>query len=190
MKKYVLIETKSPMIENETTILSIIENYVHIDRVLIENNFMHILFKGSIDSSFEDIAINMMSDIMTDLRIYESHFFDHDQELNNHITFTRKKLSEIPLIKYAYLNDRILLSHFIKNVSYEHREFILRKYIHDTMMIETIKIYLESDQNTVLASKKLFLHRNTLLQRLDKFHVTTGFDLRRFIDAYLIYSIL
>jgi DNA-binding PucR family transcriptional regulator len=57
-------------------------------------------------------------------------------------------------------------------------------------MQESIKIYLESNQNMSLAAKKLYVHRNTLIQRLDKFHQTTGFDVRVFSDAYLIYHLM
>ena len=40
------------------------------------------------------------------------------------------------------------------------------------------------------AAKNLYLHRNTLIQRLEKFYVKTGFDCRRFVEAYIIYTLL
>jgi carbohydrate diacid regulator len=40
------------------------------------------------------------------------------------------------------------------------------------------------------ASKHLYVHRNTLIQRLDKLHQVTGFDVRVFQDAYLIYQLI
>ena len=36
-------------------------------------------------------------------------------------------------------------------------------------MIDTIKVYLDSNLNMVNAAKTLYIHRNTLIQRLDKF---------------------
>ena len=58
------------------------------------------------------------------------------------------------------------------------------------MMIDTIKTYLEADQNMSFASKILYVHRNTLIQRIDKFQQVTGFDVKVFIDAYLIYHLI
>ena len=40
------------------------------------------------------------------------------------------------------------------------------------------------------ASKNLYIHRNTLTQRLDKFLQITGFDARKFMDGLLIYHLL
>ena len=190
MNKYVLIETKTPILEHEDVMVSVIEHYVHIDQIKTETNRLIIHFKGAIDTSFEDIALNMMTDIMTDLRVYESYYFENNEQMKKHIDFMIRTMDQIPFVKYPYLNDHLVLHHLIRHVSQEHRGFILKRFAQDESMLETIQTYLESDQNTVLASKRLFLHRNTLLQRLEKFDMVTGFDVRKFIDAYLIYSLL
>ena len=57
-------------------------------------------------------------------------------------------------------------------------------------MKKTIITFLENNQNISLAAKELFLHRNTLTQRLDKFNRITSFDLKQFKDAYLIYTLI
>ena len=53
-----------------------------------------------------------------------------------------------------------------------------------------INEYLKYDLNVSKAAKKMFLHRNTLIYNLDKLKETSGFDLRCFKDAYIIYSLI
>ena len=52
-------------------------------------------------------------------------------------------------------------------------------------MIKTIDVFLKSGLNITEASKELYIHRNTLIYRLDKIQKYTGYDLRSFNDAMI-----
>jgi hypothetical protein len=190
MKKYMIIETRQPIDQNQSTILSILSEYLEIEKLNILSNALIIYYQGDSMVSLFDIAVNMMTDILTDLRIYESYLFNDDETRELHVSFILKKLAQIPIIKHIYLDDKIILKALFKQIDQEHKEMILKKYINDTTMIETIKVYLESNQNMILAAKNLYVHRNTLIQRIDKFYQVTQFDIRKFLDAYLIYTLI
>ena len=53
----------------------------------------------------------------------------------------------------------------------------------DEEMLETAEEFLENSLNTSETSRKLFLHRNTLIYRLDKIERGTGLNIRKFSDA-------
>lgn len=53
----------------------------------------------------------------------------------------------------------------------------------DKEIASTAEAFLECDLNVSEASRKLFMHRNTLTYRLDKIERTTGLDIRKFADA-------
>lgn len=55
----------------------------------------------------------------------------------------------------------------------------------DDDMIQTIEVFFKSDLNLSDASKGLYVHRNTLIYRLDKIEKYTGYDIRKFNDAVL-----
>jgi len=110
--------------------------------------------------------------------------------MHKHQSFIKSKLLAIPFNKYTYLDDKTILKANLDALNDEIKHFILKKYAHDLIMHETIKVYLESNQNMVTAAKKLYVHRNTLIQRIDKFHQVTGFDLKNFYDAFLIYHFI
>ena len=74
----------------------------------------------------------------------------------------KSKIKSIPFNKYVYLDDKIILKESLNVVDDILIKHILKKYAEDQIMLETIKVYLESNQNTIKASKKLYIHRNTL----------------------------
>jgi carbohydrate diacid regulator len=53
----------------------------------------------------------------------------------------------------------------------------------DEETITTIKKFFENSLNVSETSRQLFIHRNTLVYRLDKIQKNTGLDLRIFEDA-------
>jgi hypothetical protein len=56
----------------------------------------------------------------------------------------------------------------------------------DAETMATLETYFELDCNVSETAKKLYIHRNTLLYRLDKFKQETGLDVRNFSDAVLV----
>ncbi|NBI27674.1 PucR family transcriptional regulator [Chengkuizengella marina] len=71
-------------------------------------------------------------------------------------------------------------SGFIKHV-FKQVDFIL-----DAEMKTTLEQFFNTDCNVSETAKKLFIHRNTLIYRLDKFKHETGLDVRVFNQAVLV----
>jgi sugar diacid utilization regulator len=190
MERYLIIESKKNIKSDEPLMMSVFSEFIRILHAEINDQSIILKYQEETDVSFSDIILNIMSDTLSDLRIYESHVFEQTEDLEKHQQWILKLIQSIPFNKYVYLNDKIILLHLLPNIGSETKSMILRKYHHDMLMIETIKTYLESNQNMISASKRLYVHRNTLIQRLDKFHQVTGFDVRVFQDAYLIYQLI
>lgn len=60
----------------------------------------------------------------------------------------------------------------------------------DLEMLTTLEQFLALDCNVSETAKRLFIHRNTLLYRLDKFKQETGLEVRNFRHAVLVYIAL
>jgi sugar diacid utilization regulator len=56
----------------------------------------------------------------------------------------------------------------------------------DSETMTTLEQFFSLDCNVSETAKKLYIHRNTLLYRLDKFKQETGLDVRTFNDAVLV----
>ena len=53
----------------------------------------------------------------------------------------------------------------------------------DEEILSTINKFFENSLNVSETSRQLYIHRNTLVYRLDKLQKSTGLDLRVFEDA-------
>ncbi|WP_135556234.1 PucR family transcriptional regulator [Paenibacillus cymbidii] len=59
-------------------------------------------------------------------------------------------------------------------------------HVFDAEMLATLEQFFALDCSVSETAKKLYIHRNTLLYRLDKFKQETGLDVRLFSDAVLV----
>lgn len=50
-------------------------------------------------------------------------------------------------------------------------------------LLETFLIYLKSNMNAIITSRKIYIHRNTFKQRLEHFIKLTSLDIRDFYNA-------
>ncbi len=58
-----------------------------------------------------------------------------------------------------------------------------REIFEDEEMTSTAEEFLENNLNVSETSRKIYLHRNTLMYRLDKIEKATGLNIRKFSDA-------
>ncbi len=74
------------------------------------------------------------------------------------------------------------------------RKCINNKYVIKILLSEellsTAKLFLACDLNIAKASKQGFMHRNTLIYRLDVIYKLTGLDLRTFEDSVIMNNII
>lgn len=71
------------------------------------------------------------------------------------------------------------LSGYLSEIADDHFDDIFE----DEEMLETAEAFLESSLNVSETSRRLYMHRNTLLYRLDKIEKATGLNIRLFSDA-------
>ena len=67
---------------------------------------------------------------------------------------------------------------------------ILKEFYDDYQMKEVIKAYLDSNMNISKAANRLYMHRNTVMNKIDKFINNTGYDIKKFKNAFIIYHII
>ena len=86
--------------------------------------------------------------------------------------------------------SRLVLERFLMNIPreeslYYHNLLFNRKTakLFNEEMLQTIEMFFHKDLNLSDTARQLFIHRNTLVYRLDKVQRQTGLDLRHFDDA-------
>ena len=85
---------------------------------------------------------------------------------------------------------KMILEGIIDSVSEEKKENIYQLFNEgfsklDNEMIRTIEVFFRCGLNLSDAAKELYIHRNTLIYRLDKIEKYTAYDIRNFNNAVL-----
>lgn len=182
---FIIIETKELIQNYKNIILDIMSTTVNIN-VFEETPNMLIIQSEFTEVIDKDVFLGLASELYADLRVYVSDF---KPKFSVQTVETWFKM--IPFTKTVIYDDlSILLKRVEFPINNEVRKLVLKTVYEDNELLYTIKTYLETNQNTSQASKLLYLHRNTLIQRLDKFHRRTGLDCRSFMDAYIIYALI
>jgi sugar diacid utilization regulator len=148
---------------------------------------------------FEDINEHVSSINETiSLSLYEKCYIGYchieDYELLNKLY--SENIYKINLAKKYNISHMIfgqnslLFEEIMDNLKQEIKEKMLNNFNEgfsnlDEDMVKTIEVFFKSDLNLSEASKELYVHRNTLIYRLDKIQKYTGYDIRKFNDAAL-----
>ncbi|HLU21115.1 MAG TPA: helix-turn-helix domain-containing protein [Bacillaceae bacterium] len=90
--------------------------------------------------------------------------------------FTREKLMPLYLYRQIPASERNILFADVQQLLADDKE-----------LLETIKVYIENQSNATLTAKQLFMHRNSLQYRIDKFIEKTGIDIKTFHGAFFGY---
>lgn len=88
--------------------------------------------------------------------------------------------------KNVYSYPEYLPIKILKNISNTEKNALLKSYkyvLDDEELSSTANEFLNCDLNVRMASKRLFIHRNTLYYRLAKIEEITGLDVKKFSDA-------
>ena len=89
-----------------------------------------------------------------------------------------------------FSKDSLMFESIIDNLNEYEINRIVNKFNEgfeklDTDMIQSIDVFFDLNLNLSEAAKKLYVHRNTLIYRLDKIQKYTSYDIRKFNDAVI-----
>lgn len=96
-----------------------------------------------------------------------------------------------------YHYDQMMIYHLIHEIREDARDKYFDDYgsafkdlVHDEELIQTAIRFFENDLNITETSRQLYVHRNTLIYRLNKIEKLTGLDLRSFDDAIQFFMLM
>ena len=154
-------------IEEEEKVIIIYHNYSYNDDIIRVLNSLSDDMMISLVSyiSKENIELKLKEELDVVLPI----IIDNDLPAG---VYTFKEL----LLKKPVINDKRHLINFILDSSGIDENFIIG--------------FALNDLNVSKASKAMYIHRNTMIYKLDKLKEVSDFDLRCFLDAYLLYDLV
>lgn len=146
---------------------------------------------------FEDIIDTLSTDFFLNISLFIGQI-NHSQtnlqkQFNWEIEAFHKSMEAIQT-KQCYRIQDILPYIFLEEISSHLKDQALASIFHnildDKELIHTIKIFIECNLNVSSAAKKLYMHRNSLHYRIDKFIEKTEINIKEFKEAMIVYLMI
>lgn len=168
--------------------------------ILWESEHEGILIEVTDDStdtiSYEQIINILMSDLYVKINFYVGPFRKDLTDLKPYYhsilhgakstaTIVNKSvITYIQAIPYLLMND--MKPDFRMQVAHT----VLQEFLDDEETLKMIATFIECNLNISETAKKLYMHRNSLQYRLDRFYEKTTIDIRQFDQAMTVYLAL
>ncbi len=191
--KMLLIESK----KEDEVLEIVIDTYANID-IYVGEIYDRIIVIGNLEDE-KDHAISLKETLIQILGVnvkisinyldgtfegFKDSYYGAVQALEIGRKFKVKP--EIYCIKDMYLERAIfnLSEEYSQKIKDEYKD-IFKGFNYE--LIQTLEEILKCDLSLTKASKNLYIHRNTLMYRIEKIKKETGFDIRNFKEATFLY---
>lgn len=210
--------TKIPEIRTGTTLMSFIFFYHDFDTEL-QKEFESLVgsfcddFKVLFLDSGYGVILDFSSGSTNDSAEIEDFLLASKQDFSAHLTFYRTIYYEInnllprkfdlELILFEAYKDEdadlmkytdVFLNYLVSSdVVAEHvvfNEWFKSLFVIDAELLSVVKCYLENGFNITTGAKVLHMHRNTFMNKLDRFILETGLDVKKFDEAAIAYLLI
>ena len=162
------------------------------------NKYTGILIEKETKTNMDKLEVQRMiqlidSDFYTKSRVYVGQFWPVNEKLPNIFDMERQLFHKSLEMKDNVNNLSTVILDFLIEQNLKNTDMFksLKKKIDiDSKTTQMINALYKCDSNLTKTAKELFLHRNTLLYRMEKFHEQTGFDLKDRDDLVLCFLLL
>lgn len=100
------------------------------------------------------------------------------------------KLVKKPVFSYIDILPHLIIQSVDEQMKQELIENVLTDFKNDQETLKMIETFIHCNLNISLTAKQLYLHRNSLQYRIDKFIEQTNIDIREFHHALAVYFAL
>ncbi len=169
------------------TITNLLQDMMPSASIKQDEDFLVIILDSIHEYDFKDFITTTNAELLSNLYLYESGVFSTVDELK--IDVSHKKME----LKFDLIYSSEKTAFYTRMIDYiedKYKKQVLKEFYDNEEFLYSLKIFIEKNQNTSEAAKFLYMHRNTLINRLDKFFRITGYDLRKFEDALIIYLLV
>lgn len=161
------------------------EGIIIEEQTIIEDSF-----------SYEQIIDILMSDLYVRINFFVGPFQESFDQINHHYHSLIKSAKTVlsyskrPVVTYVDAVPYLLIDQADPDLLKEITQTILQEYIDDDDTLKMIETFVQCNLNISETSKELYMHRNSLQYRLDRFFEKTGIDVRQFDQAMAVYLAL
>ncbi len=146
--------------------------------------------------SYEQIIDILMSDLNGAIHFFVGAYMDDLYNVKDYYTSIIQGAKSIfaytskSVITYAEAVPFMLIDQTEDSFKHSLAASVLKEFADEEDFLHTLQTFIRCNLNITLTAKELYMHRNTLQYRLDKFQEKTGMDVREFHQAFTVYLAL
>lgn len=141
-----------------------------------------------LDASDKDYnLINLIDSIRIDfneeVKVFESNVIEHDNFIKLFELYKKyetKAYMNISILSQMLFNDKSDDLNIIRNI-------VLKEIKKDNDFEFIAKAMFKNSLNVSKSANDAYMHRNTVINKLNSMKIRTGFDLQNFKDAFILY---
>lgn len=146
--------------------------------------------------AYDQIIDILMSDLYVRINFFVGPFQENVVHINDDYHTLIKSAQTVlsyskkSVVTYVDAVPYLLIDQSDSDLLHEITQTILQEYIDDDDTLKMIETFVQCNLNISETSKELYMHRNSLQYRLDRFLEKTGIDVRQFHHAMAVYLAL
>lgn len=187
--QFIVLHTKKSIASVTDEIIHFFQTLLKPIQTMQEINRITFIFETSHYKDFESIAQSLSVDLYDELTVFQSFEYPKIDQVIMQLSLYLKMTQKI-IFNTTFISYKTMIPYLQNDFYQDLRSFTFNGLEHDFEMLKTIKTYLNFDQNANKTAQRLYLHRNTLSMRIEKFKNVTGFNVKKFTDAHLIFDLL
>lgn len=193
---YDLISNKYYFIITKTDKKNEYENIINTYETIFQD-CISLIYDDSIISFFikrekiyiKEIIETLEEDLGFKLIVFEGFKIDINKE--NIISILKYvKYNLLKEYTYAKVSDLILQNSFNNDLKENIKTILLKDYLKKDDFLTIVKAMFLNNLNVSKTANSIYMHRNTLNNKIDMFELSTSLELRSFKDSLVIYELL
>ena len=170
--------------EDNALVVDIFKSLLKPAKVNENNNYISFYFNYEDDEDIIHTLNALEVELVKNIHAYIS--YDRTEaKLDKEYDIAINIMEDLPVGIYG-LKEALLKAPKIDNKS-KVLSFILEN---SGISVDFIREFALNDLNVSRASKTMFIHRNTMIYKINKLKANSNFDLTNFKDAYILYSLI
>lgn len=150
-----------------------------------------------LDHLLQGLADTITAEWLTDVLFYMGEAYPMPRDIRAHVRLeldflklAKRYLPDRHVVHYEDLIERIILDACSKETLQRLVDKLLGPVKEDHEMLRTVQTFLQHNLNVTETANALYIHRNSMQYRLEKWIEKTGLDVRRFEDAVKVHLAL
>ncbi|MBM7540088.1 PucR family transcriptional regulator [Amphibacillus cookii] len=146
--------------------------------------------------SYFEMAEIFTSDFLIDVHFYIGPYMTSPTDAKRYYHWMKDSFNQMKAFNVKSVMSYVsAVPYLLPTLSAEHDyhflvKAILKETATDEELLRSIQTFLECNSNTSLAAKEMYMHRNSLQYRIDKFIEKTEIEVKQFEGAISVYLIL